>query len=48
MPNAFAGMELAPKEQGPEQGGVLVRLIFMKVRGFPSIPKIQKYQIRGN
>ena len=44
--NAFAGMVLAPIEQGPNLGGALLRQILMKVRGFPSIPEIQKYRIK--
>ena len=50
IPHAFAGMELAPKEQGPILEGVLLRQILTKVRMsvvFPSIPGIQKYHIKG-
>ena len=34
-------MELAPKEQGPNRGEVLVGQILMKVRDFTSISEIQ-------
>ena len=45
-PHMFTGMELALKEQDPNRGGVLVRQILIKVRGFPSKHEIQKYQIK--
>ena len=47
IPNAFAGMELASKKQGPNLEEALAGQILTKVRGFPSIPGIQKYDIKG-
>ena len=47
IPQGFAGMEFAPKEQGPNLWGALVGQTLMKVRGFATNPGIQKYHIKG-
>ena len=47
IPYAFAGMELAFKEQGLNLGGAMVGHILIKVKGVQSIPEIQKYHIKG-